>query len=178
VEVENILRLLRLSRDTAGFFTIQNETARFEKPFLLQPAYTTTVQQRLLKKKEHSLMFTKIGTISVPVSNQDKALDFYINKLGFEKIGDQPMSPTERWVEVAPPGGETHIVLGLRGLSGGDRTGFTGFVLHVDNIEETCQTLKERDVTITQEPSNEPWGKWAQFVDLDGNEFGIWAPPA
>ncbi len=41
-------------------------------------------------------MFTKIGTISVGVSDQDKALDFYVNKLGFEKIDDQPMSETER----------------------------------------------------------------------------------
>ncbi len=60
-------------------------------------------------------MFTKVGTIGVGVSNQDKALDFYVNKLGFEKIDDQPMSETERWLEVAPPGAQTHIMLGLRG---------------------------------------------------------------
>jgi len=48
-------------------------------------------------------MFTKIGTIGVGVSDQDKALDFYVNTLGFEKIDDQPMSETERWLEVAPP---------------------------------------------------------------------------
>ena len=56
-------------------------------------------------------MFTKIGTISVGVSNQDKALDFYVNTLGFEKIDDQPMSETERWLEVAPPGAQTHLSL-------------------------------------------------------------------
>ncbi|HTK09605.1 MAG TPA: VOC family protein [Ktedonobacteraceae bacterium] len=122
-------------------------------------------------------MFTKVGTISIGVSNQDNALDFYINKLGFEKIDDQPMSETERWLEVALPGTETHIMLGLRGQSGGDKTGFTGYVLHTDNIEETCETLKARGVNISHELSNEPWGKWAQFADLDGNEFGIWAPP-
>ena len=121
-------------------------------------------------------MFTKIGTISVGVTDQDKALDFYVNKLGFEKIDDQPMSETERWLEVAPPGAQTHIMLGLRGQSGGDKTGFTGFVLHTDNIEETCATLKARGVNISQELSTEPWGKWAQFTDPDGNEFGIWAP--
>ena len=48
-------------------------------------------------------MFTKIASIGVGVSNQDKALDFYVNTLGFEKIADQPMSETERWLEVAPP---------------------------------------------------------------------------
>ena len=55
---------------------------------------------------------------------------------------------------------------------------FTGYILNTDNIEETCETLKARGVTLTQEPSTQPWGKWAQFTDLDGNEFGIWAPPA
>jgi uncharacterized glyoxalase superfamily protein PhnB len=121
-------------------------------------------------------MFTKIGTISVGVSDQNKALDFYVNTLGFEKIDDQPMSETERWVEVAPAGAQTHIMLGLRGQSGGDKTGFTGYVLHTDNIEETCQTLKARGVNLTQELSTQPWGKWAQFTDLDGNEYGVWAP--
>jgi lactoylglutathione lyase len=121
-------------------------------------------------------MFTKIGTITIGVSNQDKALDFYVTRLGFEKIDDQPMSETERWLEIALPGTQTHIMLGLRGQSGGDKTGMTGFVLHADSIEETCATLKERGVTITHELTTEPWGKWAQFADLDGNEFGIWAP--
>ena len=97
-------------------------------------------------------MFTKIGTIGVGVSNQDKALEFYVNKLGFEKIDDQPMSETERWLEVALPGAQTHIMLGLRGQMGGDKTGFTGYILNTDNIEETCATLKARGVTITKEP--------------------------
>ena len=103
-------------------------------------------------------MFTKIGTISIGVSDQEKALDFYINKLGFAKIDDQPMSETERWLEVAPPGAQTHIMLGLRGQSGGDKTGFTGYVLHTSNIEETCETLKARGVSISQELKTEPWG--------------------
>jgi lactoylglutathione lyase len=119
-------------------------------------------------------MFTKIGTITVGVTDQDKALDFYVNKLGFEKVDDQPMSETERWLEIALPGGQTHIMLGLRGQSGGNSTGMTGYVLQTDNIEETVATLKARGVTITQELSTMPWGKWAQLADPDGNEFGIW----
>jgi predicted enzyme related to lactoylglutathione lyase len=121
-------------------------------------------------------MFTKVGTIGVGVTNQDRALDFYVNTLGFEKVADEPMSATERWLAVAPSGAQTHIMLGLRGQSGGDKTGFTGYILHTDNFEATCATLKGRGVTFTSGPSTEPWGKWAQFADPDGNEFGIWAP--
>ena len=65
-------------------------------------------------------MLTKISTITIGVSDQDKALDFYVNKLGIKKIGDQPMSETERWLEIALPGTQTHIMRGLRGQSGGD----------------------------------------------------------
>ena len=121
-------------------------------------------------------MFSKIGTITVGVTDQDKALDFYVNTLGFEKVDDQPMSETERWLEIGLPGSQTHIMLGLRGQSATDKSGMTGFVLHADNIEETCATLKERGVKFTAELSTEPWGKWAQIADLDDNEFGIWAP--
>lgn len=121
-------------------------------------------------------MFSKIGTITVGVTDQNKALDFYVNKLGFEVIQDQPMSETERWLEVGLPGSQTHFMLGLRGQSAGESTGMTGYVLHTDNMEETCATLKARGVTLTVEPTTQPWGKWAQFVDSDNNEFGIWAP--
>ncbi len=48
-------------------------------------------------------MLTSIGTITVQVTDQDKALDYYVNKLGFEKRNDQPMGPGQRWLEVARP---------------------------------------------------------------------------
>jgi lactoylglutathione lyase len=108
-------------------------------------------------------MFTKIGTITIGVGDQDKALDFYVNKLGFEKIDDQPMSETERWLEIALPGTQTYIMLGLRGQSGGDKTSMTGFVLHTDTIGETCATLKARGVILTQELTTEPWGKFCSL---------------
>src|SRR5260370_39378828 len=104
-------------------------------------------------------MFTKIGTITLGVSDQDKALDFYTNKLGFEKVDDQPMSETERWLEIALPGTQTHIMIGLRGQSGGDITGMTGFVMHKHKIEGICATLKDRGVTLTPEPLPEPLGE-------------------
>ena len=121
-------------------------------------------------------MFTKIGTVTVGVSDQDKALDVYVHKLGFEKVNDQPMSETERWLALALPGTQTPIILGLRGQSASDTTGMTGFVLSTDNSEETCATLTARGVRLTQELTTPPWGKWAQFSDLDDNAFGIWAP--
>jgi predicted enzyme related to lactoylglutathione lyase len=53
---------------------------------------------------------TEVGTVLVIVSDQERALDFYVNTLGFEKRLDGP-SPAGRWIEVAPPGAATTIAL-------------------------------------------------------------------
>ena len=124
-------------------------------------------------------MFKYIQTISVQVSDQDRALDFYINQLGLEKTSDQPMDENARWIVVAPPGAQTGIVLSTGYGPGQPQPGgFTGFVLASDDLEATYETLTERGVKFTEPPRVEPWGKWAQFVDPAGNEFGIWAPAA
>lgn len=47
---------------------------------------------------------TQVGTVFVPVTDQDRALEFYLDKLGFEKRGDFEYGDGSRWVEVAPPG--------------------------------------------------------------------------
>ena len=54
---------------------------------------------------------TRIGTVIVPVADQDAALAFYTNTLGFETRIDAPFGPGQRWIEVAPPGAETSIAL-------------------------------------------------------------------
>ena len=56
-------------------------------------------------------MITNIAVTGVFVSDEDTALDFYVNKLGFEKRADEPMGDGMRWIEVAPPGAVTRIVL-------------------------------------------------------------------
>ena len=52
---------------------------------------------------------THIGTVIVPVSDQDRALDFYTGTLGFEKRIDVPYGDGDRWIDVGPPGAETTI---------------------------------------------------------------------
>jgi catechol 2,3-dioxygenase-like lactoylglutathione lyase family enzyme len=54
---------------------------------------------------------SEVGTVIVPVSDQDRAIDFYTGKLGFEKRADVPMGEQMRWVEVAPPGAATTIAI-------------------------------------------------------------------
>lgn len=54
---------------------------------------------------------TDVRTISIDVRDQDRALAFFTDTLGFEKRLDAPTSPTTRWIEVAPPGASTSIAL-------------------------------------------------------------------
>jgi catechol 2,3-dioxygenase-like lactoylglutathione lyase family enzyme len=53
----------------------------------------------------------QMATVFVPVSEQDRALEFYVDKLGFEKRTDFTYADGRRWVEVVPPGAETSIAL-------------------------------------------------------------------
>ncbi len=58
---------------------------------------------------------TQVGTIGVPVADQDRALAFYREKLGFETRIDYPFGDGQRWIEVAPPGAATTIALAHAG---------------------------------------------------------------
>jgi catechol 2,3-dioxygenase-like lactoylglutathione lyase family enzyme len=119
-------------------------------------------------------MITNIGVVGIPVANYDKALDFYVNKLGFEKRADVPMEEDARWVEVAPAGSQTRFV--LEKTQGGNlaRKGtFLGYVLETEDLDATFAELKGRGVRFTLEPKKEYWGYWSQFVDQDENEFGL-----
>ncbi len=64
---------------------------------------------------------TKVETVGLPVTDQDRALEFYLGKLGFEKRRDVPVGPGGRWIEVAPPGAVTTIALVPAGMPVGVR---------------------------------------------------------
>lgn len=119
-------------------------------------------------------MITKASTVGIYVSDQDRALGFYTNTLGLEKRADEPMGDgSARWIEVAPKGAETRLVL-FTPPGQEDRIGtFSNVVLECDDIRATHEELRARGVAFTEEPSEQPWGLWAQFKDPDGNEFGL-----
>ena len=118
-------------------------------------------------------MITRASTVGIYGSDQDRALDFYTSKLGFEKLTDEPMGDGARWIEVASQDAETRLVLftppGQEDLIGT----FSNVVLSCDDIEATYKQLKERGVEFTEEQSEQPWGMWAQSRDQDGNELGL-----
>lgn len=64
-----------------------------------------------MAESETSTRISQVGTVMVPVTDQDRALDFYTGSLGFEKRGDTPYGDGQRWVEVAPAGAATTLAL-------------------------------------------------------------------
>jgi len=123
-------------------------------------------------------MITHLHAATVVVSNQDKALDFYVGVLGWEKTDDSPMGPTMRWITVRPKGAATNIALAMPGwftkkpsLELGIET---GIAFSTTDMKETFAELKKRGVKFKSEPEMMPWGKlgvW--FSDPDKNEFFI-----
>jgi lactoylglutathione lyase len=118
-------------------------------------------------------MIKRVKLMGVCVKDQAKSLDFFTNKLGFEVRADEPMGPEARWIEVAPPGGDTTLALWTPpGFE--DRIGtFSQIVLKVDDVRAAYEELKKKGVKFTEEPRDQPGGTMAQFVDPDGNTFVI-----
>jgi predicted enzyme related to lactoylglutathione lyase len=129
-------------------------------------------------------VITHVGSVSVFVTDQDRAAEFYVGKLGFEKRRDDAMGPdAPRWLEVAPRGAQTALVLykpteGMPGASTYQRAlesigTFVNFVLEVDDMEATHAELSARGVEFVNPPVKEFFGWWAVIKDPDGNQLGL-----
>jgi len=122
-------------------------------------------------------MITKVATVSVFVSDQQRAKAFYTEKLGMELKSDAPLFPGSeaRWIAVAPPNAQTEINLYLPDENWEHYAQTVGksqaITLQVDNIEETAETLKAKGVTFVSEPKTEPWGTFAIVEDSEGNHL-------
>ena len=122
----------------------------------------------------------KVGTVIVPVADQDRAIDFYVGTLGFETRADVPFGNGYRWVEVAPPGADTTIAIcpPPEGQPAGGK--HTGIGLQTDDIDALHAELKARGVDVDDEVSRmgdpvpplfwlrDPEGNVLMVVDVSG----------
>ena len=113
-----------------------------------------------------------VGGVAVPVSDQESALRFYVDRLGFEVLRDVPMGDGGRWLQVAPPGGRVPIAL----VSAGDGVPVgvdTGITFATTDAETDHGSLVWRGVD-TDEVLHWP-GVPAMFIfrDQDGNQLKV-----
>ena len=116
----------------------------------------------------------RIDVTSVLVDDQDRALEFYTGKLGFEKRADTPFGEGDRWVEVAPAGAATTIAIvpPREGMPTGIETN-TAFT--TEDVDGDHADLRDRGVDVDDEVMRmgDPVPPMFFFRDQDGNRFLI-----
>jgi len=119
-----------------------------------------------------STHITGVRTVSIPVENQDAALRFYVDTLGFSLLRDAP-TPNGRWIELAP--GDDGIILTLELAAANVTRGAIGIRFTTDDIDAAHAALSDRKVE-TDDILRWP-GIPAMFAfrDPDGNAFSITA---
>jgi predicted enzyme related to lactoylglutathione lyase len=122
------------------------------------------------------VMIKAIKFASVPVRDQDRALEFYTQKLGFKVITDSPFDGTQRWIELGLPRADTKLVLFTAPGQDAMIGGFMNVTFMADDVEATARELKSRGVEFVQEPKKADWGTAAIFKDVDGNRFVLSTP--
>jgi catechol 2,3-dioxygenase-like lactoylglutathione lyase family enzyme len=116
----------------------------------------------------------KLEVIVIPVTDIDRAKDFYVGKLGFHLDADTQPSPAMRVVHMTPPGSACSVVIGpaLMSADGGPGPA-AGVQLVVTDIDAARAELAERGVAVSQVQTMDPrdGGKFAFFADPDGNNW-------
>ncbi|HEY3315352.1 MAG TPA: VOC family protein [Bacillota bacterium] len=130
-------------------------------------------------------MITSIDKVTVFVRDEEEALKFYTEKLGFEKRMDMTFGPGARWLTVAPKGAATELILhNPRAWHGPEEAESMlaqvgkspTMVMGTRDCRGTVEELKARGVTILAEPQERPYGVEAIFADLYGNGFVLVEP--
>jgi catechol 2,3-dioxygenase-like lactoylglutathione lyase family enzyme len=115
-------------------------------------------------------MIRGVKFASIPVTDQDRAVDFYTEKLGFRILTDQPFDGKQRWIELGIPGADTRLVL-FRFDGGLAPGGFMNVTFWSDDVEATAREMKAKGVEFVKDVEKQDWGTSAIFRDADGNQF-------
>ena len=118
-------------------------------------------------------MIERIATSAVYVTDQEEAVRFWAEQVGFEVRRDHPMGPRGRWIELAPRGAGSCIVIYPKSMMEDWAERKPSLVFECEDIAGTYLTMEGRGVEFSQEPKEMPWGKFAIFLDPEGNWYGL-----
>jgi catechol 2,3-dioxygenase-like lactoylglutathione lyase family enzyme len=128
-------------------------------------------------------MIQSLAHIALLVNDYDEAIKFYTQTLQFVLLEDKVMSPTKRWVLIAPQGSTGTSILLAKASNEeqqnrlGNQTGGRVFLfLYTDDIKRDYQNLLDKKVIIVEELTNKPHGTVLVFADLYGNLWDLIEP--
>lgn len=123
-------------------------------------------------------MIRGVRKVVVPVDDQERAKEFWTNRVGFQVVQDEQFGAGNRWLEVAPPDGAVILVLSPRG-PGEVRRDVREELPHSDvffgsdDVPATFRELTARGVRFHTPPVQMPFGWWAMFEDPDGTRYAL-----
>ncbi|CAM3909825.1 glyoxalase [Bacillus luti] len=122
-------------------------------------------------------MIHKVGQIMLYVNNQDEAVNFWTEKVGFHVVAEEDNKQGTRWIEIAPnSGAETSIILHnkevISKMSPELNLGTPSLMFFSENLDQLYTDLKNKNVTVG-EMVTMPSGKVFNFADSEGNYFAV-----
>jgi len=114
------------------------------------------------------MAITHTQLFSVPVSDQNRALRFYVDVLGFELVSDAVIGPDMRWLLISLPGAQTGVTL-VTWFPSMPAGSLKGWVLETDDLDGDVAALGEKGIAIEGGIQDAPWGRFVTFDDPDGN---------
>jgi catechol 2,3-dioxygenase-like lactoylglutathione lyase family enzyme len=127
-----------------------------------------------------------LDLVTLVVKSYDPAIEFFVEKLGFELVEDSPAvtndGHSKRWVVVRPPGGQTGVLLAQAdgenqaSIVGRQVAGRVGFFLRVDDFAQAHDRMASVGVEFVSPPRTEPYGRVAVFLDIAGNRWDLIGP--
>ena len=112
----------------------------------------------------------KLELVAIPVSDPDRAKEFYV-RAGFNADQDHTVSEDTRFIQLTPPGSACSIALG-KGLTDAEPGSVRGMQVVVSDIEEAHADLSGRGIPVS-EVQDFPWGRFVFFEDPDGNRWSV-----
>lgn len=122
------------------------------------------------------MAITHLDVVSLPVSDQERARDFYIDVLGFSLLRQNAMGPESQWIQVVPKGGQTSITL-VTWFDSMPAGSLQGLVLHTDDLDAEVAALIAKGVDVPGGVQDADWGRFAVFADPDGNRLVLRGRP-
>lgn len=120
------------------------------------------------------MAITGFEIISVPVADQQASKAFYRDILGFELVREEPMGPSMSWIQLAPRGQTVTITL-VSWFETMKPGGLQGVMVNTDDIDAEVERLSALGLALDPVKA-EPWGRYTQFRDPDGNGWILRQP--